>query len=98
MPFRGKLQGSKQGWGLNPKGRMCLLYIIAEAKSLLKGAMLWRPIAAYPEPLIPKKWLCIAATTMTRFVPYIIEEIMNAFQCLRVNEVATWLKFIDTVG
>ena len=89
---------SEKGWGLNHKGRMCILYVIAKAKSLRKGTMLWRPIAAYPEPLLPKKRLRLAARAMTRFLKYIIDEIPNSFQCLRVNDVAQWLRFIDTLG
>jgi hypothetical protein len=76
---------------------MCVLYIIAKTKSLVKGTMLWRPIAAYPEPLIPKKRLRIATRAMTRFLQYIINEIPNAFQSLRVIDVAKWLTFINTL-
>ena len=35
---------------------------------------------------------------MTWFLNYTIDEIPNSFQCLRVNDVATWLRSIDTLG
>ena len=40
-----------------PPGRMAVLYLIGKAKSLLKNMWLWRPIAALPQPILPKrKW------------------------------------------
>ena len=38
----------EKGWHANPRARFCVLYIIGKAKSLQKGQLLWRPIAAYP--------------------------------------------------
>ena len=34
---------------------------------------------------------------MTQFLEYIIEEIPNSFQYFRVNDVAKWLQFIDSL-
>ena len=59
---------SEFGWGVNSKGRMCVLYVIAKAKRLLKGTWLWRPIAADLEPRLRKSRLRLAARALTRFL------------------------------
>ena len=70
----------ERGWNANPRARMCVLYIIGKAKSLLKGQWLWRPIAAYPEPLIRKLDLRTAARAFTCFLKHLIQEVPNSFQ------------------
>ena len=37
----------ERGWNANARARLCVLYVIGKAKSLVKGRWLWRPIAAY---------------------------------------------------
>ena len=81
----------ERGWNANPRARMCVLYIIGKAKSLLKGQWLWRPIAAYPEPQIRKLDLRTAARAFTCFLKHLIQEVPNSFQVLRVNDVASWV-------
>ena len=85
-------------WGVNSKGKMCVLYVIAKATSLLKGTWLWRPIAAYPEPVIRKRRLRLAARALTHFLQYIIEEIPNSFQFLRINDFAAWVWITESLG
>ena len=80
---------SERGWNANPRARMCVLYIIGNAKSLLKGQWLWRPIAAYPEPQIRKLDLRTAARAFTCFLKHLIQEVPNSFQVMRVNDVAS---------
>ena len=35
---------------------------------------------------------------MTRLLQYMIQEIPNCCQCLRVNDIAKWLRFVDRLG
>ena len=39
---------SEQGWAVSANRRLCVLYVIAKAKSLMKGVWLWRSVAANP--------------------------------------------------
>ena len=66
-----KLLVQNHDWSVNPQGKMAALYLIGKAKSLLKGTWLWRPIAALPQPILPKRDLKVAAratTTMLRLI------------------------------
>ena len=89
---------SSKGWNTNSKARMCALYIIGKAKSLIKLQWLWRPIAAYPEPQIRKRDLRTAARAYTCFLGHLIREIPNSFQVLRIHEVADWVAWANRKG
>ena len=81
----------------NTKSRMCLLYLIAKMKSILKGEWLWRPIASLPQPVVAKPHLKLCARAMTRFLWYQCEEIPASFLVHSVNSAALWFKFLDTI-
>ena len=86
---------TEQGWNANPRARLCVLYIIGKAKSLIKGHWLWRPIVVYPEPQIRKRGLRTAARVFTCFLKHLVQEIPNSFQVPRVNDVAALVQWAN---
>ena len=62
----------ENGLGLNPKGRMCIMYIIAKAKSLLKGLILLATNLSVPGTPHSKKALetCSMSNDMVFVVYY----------------------------
>ena len=67
------------GWEDNPDGRLATLPLVGKAKSLLKAQWLWRPIAALPQPLLPKRDLKVAARATTALLRLLAEEIPGNF-------------------
>ena len=57
---------------------------------LVKAQWLWRPIAALPQPLLPKQVLKIAAPATTALLRLLAEEIGGTFMFHSVNRVADW--------
>ena len=53
---------TKNDWPVNPSWRIPLLYLLGKAKILLRGTVLWRPIAAVVEPQVQ----CFCLRTATR--------------------------------
>ena len=86
------------GWDNDQAGRIASLYLIGKAKSLIKQKWLWRPIAALPKPLLPKKDLTIAARAMTTFLKLVAEETPGNFMVHSVNRVADWFHWLPSVG
>ena len=85
------------GWSQNKQARLCRLYIIGKAKSLWAGkGWLWRPIAASPSPIVLRAQLRAAARAFTRFLAYLISEILAAFLRLAVTDLASWFAWCTT--
>ena len=55
---------------------------LGKAKSLLKGTILWRPIAAIVQPQIQRFYLRNAARAFTLFLRLLVEEITASFLVL----------------
>ena len=84
-------------WESDPVGRIASLYLIGKAKSLVKQQQLWRPIAALPKPLLPKRDLTIAARATTTFLKLLAEEVPGNFMVHSVNHVAAWFHWLPTI-
>ena len=82
---------------MNSKAKLCRLYLIGKAKSLLKGKWLWRLIAVNPEAVLHKTQLTTAAKAFTTFLCLPISEVPMSFQVLRVQDVAQWYRWIDSM-
>ena len=48
----------------NPKGRLCILYVLAKAKSLRTGKWVFRGISASPAPVLNNQQLRLAARSL----------------------------------
>ena len=49
----------------NSKGRLCILYVLAKAKSLRTGTWVFRGISASPAPMLNRQELRLAARSFT---------------------------------
>ena len=85
-------------WQKNPMGKLALLYLIGRAKSLYKPDWLWRPIAALPQPLLPKKELKIAARATTCMLRLLSKEVPGNIMVHSVNSVAAWFQWLPSIG
>ena len=85
------------GWEDNPNGRLATLYLTGKAKSLLKAQWLWRPMAAVPQPLLPKRAPKVAARATTALLRLLAEEIPGNFMVHSVNRVADWFYWLDNI-
>ena len=87
----------KNGRDKDLAGRLAYLYVIGKAKSLLKNRWLWRPIAALPRPLLPKKELIVAARATTTFLRLLADEVPGNFMVHSVNQVAEWFHWLPSI-
>ena len=53
----------------NPKGRLCIVYVLAKAKSLLTRKWVFRGISASPAPVLNNQQLRLASGPFTGMLP-----------------------------
>ena len=82
----------------NPKGRLCILYVLAKAKSLRTGKWVFRGISASPAPVLNGQQLRLAARSFTCMLRLLQREITHNFQCADIKQVAGWFRFISQKG
>ena len=82
----------------NPKGRLCILYVLAKAKSLRTGKWVFRGISASPVPVLNGQQLRLAARSFTCMLRLLQTEITHNFQCADIKQVAGWFRFISQKG
>ena len=85
-------------WPANPSRCVPLLYLLGKAKSLLKGTILWRPIAAIVQPQIQRFYLRNAARAFTLFLRLLVEEITASFLVLRICDLQPWVHGLSDWG
>ena len=85
-------------WPANPSHCVPLLYLLGKAKSLLKGTILWRPIAAIVQPQIQRFYLRNAARAFTLFLRLLVEEITASFLVLRICDLQPWVHGLSDWG
>ena len=85
-------------WPANPSRCVPLLYLLGKAKSLLKGIILWRPIAAIVQPQIQRFYLRNAARAFTLFLRLLVEEITASFLVLRICDLQPWVHGLSDWG
>ena len=81
----------KNQWPINPSRSLPLLYLLGKAKSLLKGYILWRPIAAIVEPQVQCFRLRTAARAFTHLRRLVVEEIKASFLVLNITRLQPWI-------
>ena len=64
----------------NPKGRLCVLYVLAKTKSLRTGKWVFRGISASPAPVLNSQQLRLAARSFTCMLRLLQQEITHNFQ------------------
>ena len=82
----------------NPKGRLCILYVLAKAKSLRTGKWVFRGISASPAPVLNGQQLRLGARSFTCMLRLLQTEITHNFQCADIKQVAGWFRFISQKG
>ena len=82
----------------NPKGRLCILYVLAKAKSPRAGKWVFRGIFASPAPVLNGQQLRLAARSFTCMLRLLQREITHNFQCADIKQVAGWFRFISQKG
>ena len=82
----------------NPKGRLCILYVLAKAKSLRTGKWVFRGMSASPAPVLNGRQLRLAARSFTCMLRLLQKEITHNFQCADIKQVAGWFRFISQKG
>ena len=69
----------------NPKGRLCILYVLAKAKSLRTGPWVFRGISASPAPVLNTQQLRLAARSFTCMLRMLQAEVLHNFQCADIK-------------
>ena len=87
-----------QGWPANSNPSIPLLYALAKAKSLTKGAIVLRPIVAVTHPWVQPQWMRIAARAFTLFLRVLVAEIPASFLHLRISDLAPWVSSLPSWG
>ena len=82
----------------NPQGRMCVLDVLAKAKSLKIGVWVFRGISASPAPILQRKQLRLAARAFTCMLRMLQTEIVHNFQFADVKQVSGWFRFVSGKG
>ena len=77
---------------------MAVLYLIRKAKSPVKQMWLWRPVAALPQPILPKRDLKVAARATTTMLRFLAEEIPGHFMVHSVNSVNSRFHSLKAMG
>ena len=85
-----------RGWEHNKAGKLAVLYLIGKGKSVKMGQWLWRRITTLPQPLLPKRQLCIAARANTTFLRLLTTEIPCSLSATDVNQVSKWYHWLST--
>ena len=73
---------------------MCVLYVLATAKSLRTGQRVFRGILASPAPMLNRQQLRLAARAFTCMLLMLQDEITHNFQCADIKQVSGWFGFI----
>ena len=81
----------KNQWPMNTSRTVPLLYLLGKAKSMLKGMILWRPIAAIAKTQLQRFYLRTAARAFTLFLRLLVEEITASFLVLKIVDLQPWV-------
>ena len=82
----------------NPKGRLCILYVLAKAKSLWTKTWVFRGISASPAPVLDRQQLRLAARSFICMLRMLQTEVLHNFQCADVTQVSGWFQFVARKG
>ena len=82
----------------NPKGRLCILYVPAEARSLRTKTWVFRGIFASPAPVLDRQQLRVAARSFTCMLRMLQTEVLHNFQCADRKQVSGWFQFVARKG
>ena len=81
----------------NKRGKRCVLYVLAEAKSQLTQKWVFRGISASPAPIL-RRQLRLGARAFTCMLRMLQAEITHNFQYTNIQSVAGWLSFVAHKG
>ena len=75
----------------NKRGKLCILYVLAMAKSRRTGKWLFRGISASPAPILQQRQLRKGALAFTCMLRMLQTEITHNFQYTDIESVSGWL-------
>ena len=79
-------------------GRLCILYVLAKAKSLRTRKWVFRGISAALAPILNQQQLRIAARSFTCMLRMLQGDIPHNFQCTDIKEASRWFRFVADKG
>ena len=82
----------------NPKGTLCVVYVLAKAKSHRIGKWVFRGISALPAPVLNNQQLRLATRSFTCMLRMLQNAITHNFQCADIKEVSGWFRLIAQKG
>ena len=82
----------------NKHGKLCILYVLAKAKSRRTGKWVFRGISASPAPILQQRQLRKGARAFTCMLRMLQTEITHNFQYTDIQSVSGWLHFVARKG
>ena len=82
----------------NKHGKLCILYVLAKAKSRRTGKWVFRGISASPAPILQQRQLRKGARAFTCMLRMLQTEITHNFQYTDIQAVSGWLHFVARKG
>ena len=82
----------------NKQGKLCILYVLAKAKSRRTKKWVFRGISASPAPILQRRQLRQGAWAFTCMLRMLQTEITQNFQYTDIQSVAGWLRFVTRKG
>ena len=82
----------------NKQGKLCVLYVLAKAKSRRTQKWVFRGISMSLAPTLQRRQLRLGAKAFTSMQRMLQTEITHNFQCTDIQSVAGWLKFMSNKG
>ena len=88
--------------GMEPErkkqGKLCILYVLAKAKSRYTQKWVLRGISTSPAPIVQRRQLRQGARAFTCMLRMLQTEIAHNFQYTNIQSVARWLHFVTCKG
>ena len=82
----------------NQQGKLCVMHVLAKAKSLRTGKWVFRGISASPARILPCQQLRLAAQAFTCMLRLLHSEIGHNFQCGDIRQASGWFHFVARKG
>ena len=79
-------------------GKLCILYVLAKAKSLRTGKWVFRGNSASPTPILNRALLRMSARAFTCMLRMLQTELPHNFQCADAKQVLGRLHFVARKG
>ena len=82
----------------NNQGKLCVLYILAKAKSRRTQKWVFQGISASPAPILQRCQLRLGPQALTGVLRMLHTDITHHFQYTDIQSVAGWLSFVTRKG